>query len=263
MSPVCIDLSTVRLLSQTHSNIPRHFQSCSTFWCLTIVQQGEVSFYADSRSGTARTGDALLFPPRFCHAVHPLSEETYTSTLFFTAVPIQGAVPRCMQFFGANDPVISSILSVFGQKGLQEPTANKLLEALLCQLMTLSAEELIIPDTDTLSYQILCYLNEHFQDDISLPLIAAAFRVTPGHVIHTFKPLFELSPIQYLIQRRIGEAQKLLLTTEYMAGDIAGLVGICNRNHFYNTFKRLVGMTPSLFRTTIIESTAFHVSSVL
>ena len=95
---------------------------------------------------------------------------------------------------------------------------------------------------------ILAYLNTHFQEDISLSSLSEQFHLTPSHIIHIFKPLYELSPIQYLNHRRIGEAQYLLETTKHSAGAIAGMVGIYNRNYFYSTFKKMVGMSPSDYR---------------
>ena len=64
-----------------------------------------------------------------------------------------------------------------------------------------------------------------------------------------FQPLYDLSPIQYLKHRRIGEAQHLLRTTEHSASAIAGMVGIYNRNYFYSTFKKMVGMSPGDYRS--------------
>ena len=56
-------------------------------------------------------------------------------------------------------------------------------------------------------------------------------------MIHMFKAQFGLPPIQYMVRRRIGEAQHLLRTTEDSAGDIGGRVGMINRNYFYRMFK--------------------------
>ena len=62
--------------------------------------------------------------------------------------------------------------------------------------------------------------------------------------------------LDHLIQRRIGEAQYLLLISDHTISDIAGLVGIFNRNYFYSSFKKLVGMTPTLYRATFAAQPA-------
>ena len=72
-------------------------------------------------------------------------------------------------------------------------------------------------------------------------------------MIHMFKAQFGLPPIQYMVRRRIGEAQHLLRTTEDSAGDIGGRVGMINRNYFYRMFKRLVGVSPVRYREVIGE----------
>ena len=54
--------------------------------------------------------------------------------------------------------------------------------------------------------------------------------------------------MQYIIRRRIGEAQNLLITTRRSITDIALSCGYNNSNYFQSVFKRLVGMTPGQYR---------------
>ena len=72
--------------------------------------------------------------------------------------------------------------------------------------------------------------------------------ITPSHAVHVFKPVFGVSPVQYLNSRRIGQAQHFLLTTDLSASQIASQVGISNVNYFYTVFKKLVGRSPASYR---------------
>ena len=72
-------------------------------------------------------------------------------------------------------------------------------------------------------------------------------------MIHMFKAQFGLPPIQYMVRRRIGEAQHLLRTTEGQCGRYWRSVGMINRNYFYRMFKRLVGVSPVRYREVIGE----------
>ena len=96
-------------------------------------------------------------------------------------------------------------------------------------------------------------MNLCFADELSLTELTNRFHVSTSHMIHMFKAQFGLPPIQYMVRRRIGEAQHLLRTTEDSAGDIAGRVGMINRNYFYRMFKRLVGVSPVRYREVIGE----------
>lgn len=105
----------------------------------------------------------------------------------------------------------------------------------------------------SLATEVLQHLNLCFADELSLTELTNRFHVSTSHMIHMFKAQFGLPPIQYMVRRRIGEAQHLLRTTEDSAGDIGGRVGMINRNYFYRMFKRLVGVSPVRYREVIGE----------
>lgn len=114
--------------------------------------------------------------------------------------------------------------------------------------------ELCAPDAAfSLATEVLQHLNLCFAEELSLTELTNRFHVSTSHMIHMFKAQFGLPPIQYMVRRRIGEAQHLLRTTEDSAGDIAGRVGMINRNYFYRMFKRLVGVSPVRYREVIGE----------
>lgn len=93
------------------------------------------------------------------------------------------------------------------------------------------------------------YLDEHYQDDsLSLKSMADALHVSHYHVSHVFKDIYNLSPMQYVAHRRIGDAQSLLIETNLTVTQIAMLIGFSNANQFHHTFLRLVGVSPQKYR---------------
>lgn len=236
--------SQVRLLQQDRSCVPLLFRSAPDAWCMVIVHTGEVSFFVNGGTFPIGPEHILLFPPALSHSAIPAGPDTRMTALFFGCMPQDGPQHSALLFSCASHPVIPSILQLLGTTDLLDSARDRFLEALLLQLDTLPSTCLPSLHPTTLSGQILSYLDAHFREELSLNELSQVFH----HIIHVFKPLCGLSPIQYLIQRRIGQAQYLLLSTTYSAGEIAGLVGIPNRNYFYSTFKRLIGMTPSQYR---------------
>lgn len=94
------------------------------------------------------------------------------------------------------------------------------------------------------------YIDAHFREDIRLNSIAEALHVNVYYLSHTFKDLVGQSPIQYMIHRRMTEAQNLLLATDATITDIALQCGYNNTNYFQAAFNRLVGMPPGKYRKT-------------
>lgn len=104
----------------------------------------------------------------------------------------------------------------------------------------------------TLAEQAKNYLDAHYVENLSLESVASRFNVSPFYLAHLFKRETGFSVIRYLIRRRIGEAQSLLINTRCSVTEIAGLVGYDNANYFSTLFSRMIGISPSLYRTSWI-----------
>ena len=92
------------------------------------------------------------------------------------------------------------------------------------------------------------YIDSHFPEDFSLQSMADALHVSPYYLAHVCKDVTGYSPLQYVLRRRIGEAQTLLITTDLPVTRIAAQVGYDNPSHFNAQFSKAVGMSPRTFR---------------
>ena len=92
------------------------------------------------------------------------------------------------------------------------------------------------------------YIDRHFAEDFLLQSMADALHVSPYYLAHVCKDVTGYSPLQYVLRRRIGEAQTLLITTELPVTRIAAQVGYDNPSHFNAQFSKAVGMSPRTFR---------------
>lgn len=99
-----------------------------------------------------------------------------------------------------------------------------------------------------LSLRIKAYIEENYMKTITLQQIANHFFISPSYVCHIFKKDIGYSPMHYLLRCRIGEAKRLLLTTDLRIYEIARLVGYDNPNYFAMTFKEMTKETPTQFR---------------
>lgn len=107
--------------------------------------------------------------------------------------------------------------------------------------------------TEKMVLRIRDYLNQHFTEEITLEGVGKALGCSATYVSHIFKDATGSTPIQYVIRRRIGLAQTLLISTEYPATQIATMVGYDNTNYFCTLFSKVVGMTPIRYRAFYLE----------
>lgn len=108
----------------------------------------------------------------------------------------------------------------------------------------------------TLGLTVKSYIDCHYRDEITLKSIAKDLNFNPYYLAHAFKEHIGYSPMQYIIRRRIGEAQNLLISTDRSITDIALSCGYNNSNYFQSVFKNLVGMTPGQYRRDWVKNTA-------
>ena len=98
---------------------------------------------------------------------------------------------------------------------------------------------------------VLEYIEEHLDAAPTLAEIAAVVGLNPYHFARQFKAATGLPPHQYVIMRRVERAKDLLRAgTDLSLAEVAARAGFYDQSQFSHHFKRLVGVTPSQFRTT-------------
>ena len=140
-----------------------------------------------------------------------------------------------------------------------EAFCHTLMHAFLVKALTVAAgkaagKEEKVEEPHVLGLRIKQYIDEHFAESITLQSIGDALHISPYYLSHVFKQMSGYSPMQYLLRRRIGEAQTLLITTDYSVTMIAGMVGYDTHSYFNSQFTKHVGMSPMKYRQNYIVS---------
>lgn len=108
--------------------------------------------------------------------------------------------------------------------------------------------------TDTLAVsdssirQVITYLKNNYRHAISTDLLAEQFKLSRRSLETRFRQQMHCSIRECLIRIRITEAKHLLSTTNESIEAIAALAGFCHAPHFSNTFKQIVGYSPTGYR---------------
>lgn len=95
---------------------------------------------------------------------------------------------------------------------------------------------------------VLRYINEHFTENISLSYLAELMSISTMYFSNCFKRVFNVSPKQYILGKRLTEGQRLLLETNMSVKEIAYAVGFDNENYFSEFFTAKVGISALKFR---------------
>lgn len=151
---------------------------------------------------------------------------------------------------------------IFHNLAAEEPRAEAfagcLLHALLVKVLAVTegadAEDKPVDEPPILGRRIKNFIDRHYMEPITLQTMGESLRVSPYYLSHVFKQMSGYSPMQYLLRRRIGEAQTLLITTDLSITRIAEMVGYDTQSYFNLQFTKNVGMSPGKFRQNYIVS---------
>lgn len=258
------------------SRHPRIMHSHGELVELVLIYSGESDYLIHDKKCTVRAGDLLIYNSGVVHDEMSGPD----SLLGFITIAVGGLhmpglrehalIPDDAGFLfptGHNFEDIRQLLELmFRNLSEQEPDAeafcNSLMHALLRKVLTVVQEhtgtmqkEAALSDADEpniLGHRVKDFIDQNYTQPITLQTIAEALHTSPYYMSHVFKEMSGYSPIQYLLRRRIGEAQTLLITTDYSITDIAGMVGYDTQSYFNMQFTKHVGMPPKKFRQNYI-----------
>ena len=128
--------------------------------------------------------------------------------------------------------------------------AEFLLGELLLQISLKSKHEysdFTHPHFNTLISDVLAFLNANITENISIDQLAARFFVSKYYLCHLFKKTTNISINEYVLQKRIAMAKRLL-ESGVRPTEVALQCGFTGYTTFYRAFKRLTNKSPDDYK---------------
>jgi AraC family transcriptional regulator len=91
------------------------------------------------------------------------------------------------------------------------------------------------------------YIEHNLGDAISLSDLARVAGVSRFHFARQFRACTGESPMGYLLRTRVERAKTRLRDSQVRVIDISAELGFADQSHFTRTFRRLVGVPPSVY----------------
>ena len=133
-----------------------------------------------------------------------------------------------------------------------EDICQAFMEILIIRLMRSTG--LSVPsETSVVSTNRQCaavrrYIDLHFKEALTLEQLAEEGHMNKYYLSHTFKKEYGVSPINYMISRRIEESKYLLAETDLSMSQIAQLLGFSSLSYFSQVFRKTQGLSPMEYR---------------
>ncbi len=91
-------------------------------------------------------------------------------------------------------------------------------------------------------------IDDHPEADWPIDQLAKAVRISPRHLSSLFKKELRQTPHDYLLEKRIERACRLLKDTQIPITDIALDCGFSSSQNFATAFRTRIGQSPSVYR---------------
>ena len=95
---------------------------------------------------------------------------------------------------------------------------------------------------------VFVYIESHFRRPISLADVAVALERSPAHLTTVVRTLSGRTVLEWIIERRMAEARRLLRETDRTVADIAEAVSYVDASYFARQFRRAHGEAPAAWR---------------
>lgn len=260
---------SARIFSSTHQKytlVDEHFHSEIE---LLRVDIGSIKCTANSSQYTLEEGDIV-----FINSYIPHSTEVYpgtrTSFIQFRIPTPENNLPYLLSRFSKTNGVSARIFhkNDYGAKEISTYISSILQEnihsgkeydykviayiyhiiSLLYQHRLLIEDDKLINSDDILKITpVLEYINENYQENLTLDYLSNILNMHKNYFCRLFKKITGTTAIEYINFIRCYHAHKLL-ATELNITEISNTVGFSSVSYFNRTFKKFYYCSPSTYR---------------
>jgi len=254
------------LRDRSEKEIPYHYHD---FHKVILFLGGDVLYRIEGRSYRLKEGDLILVPEGAIHQPVISTKADYSRIIFWIRSEYIGAKNIDQGFRICKNkneyllskerydstilmPMISNLEQAMGRK---DYGSEVLSEAIFLQMMVMisrwfiqseSAMDKLSPPIDETVNNILLYINSHLSEDLSTNRLSEQFYLSKSWMMHQFKAETGYTIHQYILQKRLGRAAKLIIDGEN-AETAAMACGFSDYSTFLRAFRKIYGVSPREF----------------
>ena len=222
---------------------------CHARFELIIVLEGDVNVMLEGRSDRLTEGQTALIPPLAYHTVTANGKGIYRRvTALFDGEHIPA--PLRDRFLEKEAVFEGETTHGEGLRRLCEQQETQfylpLAESYMTQIFYRGYEagERSTAEEDGFLRQVLSYIDGHLCEDLSLDALAEYTSRSRSSFCHLFKEKMKISPGQYIVQKKLALANKLI--GDGVPPTVAALqVGYDNYSNFYRMYRKHFGGSPA------------------
>ena len=250
------------------------------FYEVYFFLSGNVQYIIENRSYLLTPGDVLLISPMELH--QPMfgtdPREYERIVLWIDKQFLEGFSLPGERFTGCFDTGAANYSNLLRPEGVQRQFLLFLLEQLIaesasrepyqkvCSLSYLAQvlvllnrlslqqrRENAVPAQDSTVYNVLGYINEHYNENLTLDDLANKFFVSKYHLSREFQRLVGTTVHRYIVQKRLVMA-KQMLSAGRPSSEVYQNCGFGDYSNFYRAFRAEYQISPKEYVLRLKEN---------
>ena len=257
--------------AEYHATHPMLYHRHKEFSEIIYVVEGSGSYKVDNRMYELKPGNVVIVDQNVWHGEEPFLNEqsvTYTCAMKIRkpdGTPEENLIRKNQRAVFECEPG-SSLEHLFSAlyEIQKDPAADRTLCNSLCDSILRITQKIVQENqgsedrtaqkNDELVRIITEYLDENYAEPINLKELGERFHLNHYYLAHIFKEETGVSPIKYVMHRKIGEVQNRLMNTNDSIQDIGEAMGFSSSCHLSSVFKKYFGISPKVYRQNFKES---------
>ena len=226
---------------------------------LLYIVKGRGEFANQTTSYDIVKGTLVLLRPGVWHSYKPSKNEGWTEYFIgFSGEMADKAIEKLFaedeQIFnvGLKQEMVDLYQRAIEVAAEDRPSAQQLLCGIVMHLLgnlSYIAHSAITADRmDQIIEQAKAIMQEKASQNIDLDMLAEQLNVSYSWFRKVFREYTGYPPAKYFMLVKLRRAQYLLVNTQESIKEVAFSLGFKSPEHFYTTFKRVMGSTPSIYR---------------
>jgi len=249
-------MSILKISVKSYPKLNMQRLEAHSFYEIYFLLKGNRTIFLGEKSFPVSAGSVLLIPPHTLHKTmgNAPSERVniYISEDCLTQENLQFVQDAANAHIFLNEETAGVLRALLTAAATQTPQSDNLqaiANATLCYLKSSQMTK----STPTYSMElekIVRYMNEHYQENITIDDLCARFYISKNSLFRLFHRYLQCTVVEYLLTLRLNHAKNYLVTTQMGMERIAAACGFNSANYFSLIFKKKMGVSPLHYRKT-------------
>lgn len=248
---------------------------------LFYLRQGKIEFTINGRKVMVDKGTTLVIRPNVAHSLRVVTDTAETMSLHFGFAldhkdhkTSQQSLDSFLEFALGDDSVEKSTYTVLSgtfkksivsimERIVEERKEDYISKDLMLRILTVELmiilaralkkeweESLRVKNGKTRELVLIAkeYIDSNYEHGITVANAASYVFLSQGYFTRAFRDEFNMSPMSYLMKKRISKACELLENNEIKVSAVASQAGFSSPQRFNVAFRKQIGMTPLEYR---------------